>query len=161
MPPPGIHQYSFSQPPVPRRSSDRVISELSNAFSSQGKQQPWQEERGQSERKVEREAGEKGLGGPKISKKSCLKPSDVVRSLSTEQRLSDLHSPEESRPSKALGSAFPGRETEQTDLHRGGEQAERKAAQRGVSQVGLQHDCVCLGVSQGRAGQLPQPWSSH
>lgn len=141
---PGVHQYSFSQPPVPPRSSDRVISELSNAFSSQGRQQPWQEESGQSERKAEREAGERGLGGPKISKKSCLKPSDVVRSLSTEQRLSDLHSPEESRPSKPLGGPFLGRETEQPDLPRGGEQAERKAAQTAVSQVGLRHDCVCL-----------------
>ncbi|XP_054975291.1 sorbin and SH3 domain-containing protein 1 isoform X11 [Sorex araneus] len=134
MSPPGVHQYSFSQPPVPPRSSDRVISELSNAFSSQGRQQPWQEESGQSERKAEREAGERGLGGPKISKKSCLKPSDVVRSLSTEQRLSDLHSPEESRPSKPLGGPFLGRETEQPDLPRGGEQAERKAAQTAVSQ---------------------------
>ncbi|XP_055976839.1 sorbin and SH3 domain-containing protein 1 isoform X3 [Sorex fumeus] len=132
--PPGVHQYSFSQPPVPPRSSDRVISELSNAFSSQGRQRLWQEESGQSERRAEREAGERGLGGPKISKKSCLKPSDVVRSLSTEQRLSDLHSPEESRLSKPLGGPFPEREIEQTDLPRGGEQAERKAAQSVVSQ---------------------------
>uniref|UniRef100_A0A2I3HJ35 Sorbin and SH3 domain containing 1 n=1 Tax=Nomascus leucogenys TaxID=61853 RepID=A0A2I3HJ35_NOMLE len=96
--------------------------------------QPWREESGQYERKAEREAGERGPGGPKISKKSCLKPSDVVRCLSTEQRLSDLNTPEESRPGKPLGSAFPGSEAEQTERHRGGEQAGRKAARRGGSQ---------------------------
>lgn len=36
-----------------------------------------------------------------ISKKSCLRPSDVVRCLSTEQRLTELHTPEESRPPPA------------------------------------------------------------
>uniref|UniRef100_A0A2K6UCG5 Sorbin and SH3 domain containing 1 n=1 Tax=Saimiri boliviensis boliviensis TaxID=39432 RepID=A0A2K6UCG5_SAIBB len=96
--------------------------------------QPWREESGRYERKAEREAGERGPGGPKISKKSCLKPSDVVRCLSTEQRLSDLNTPEESRPGKPLGSAFPGSEAEQTERHRGGEQAGRKAARRGGSQ---------------------------
>ncbi|XP_062071192.1 sorbin and SH3 domain-containing protein 1 isoform X5 [Lepus europaeus] len=130
--PPGIHQDSFSQLPFGR--SDRVISELSDAFSSQSKRQPWREENGHYERKAEREAGERGPGGPAISKKSCLKPSDVVRCLSSEQRLPDLRSPEESRPSKPLGSPFPGREAGQTELHRGGEQAGRRAAQSGVSQ---------------------------
>lgn len=142
VPPSGIHQDLFSQPLL--GSSNRVISELSDAFSSQGKRQLWQKESGQYDRKAEREAGERYPGGPKISKKSCLKPSDVVRCLSTEQRLSDLHTPEESRPIKPLGSPFPGREAEQTELHRGGEQAERKAARRGVSQVGLQHDTCAL-----------------
>ncbi|XP_054437229.1 sorbin and SH3 domain-containing protein 1 isoform X13 [Pteronotus mesoamericanus] len=132
MPPSGFQQDSYSQPLL--GSSDRVISELSNAFSSQGKQQPWPEESRQYERKTEREAGERCPGGPKISKKSCLKPSDVVRCLSTEQRLSDLHSPEESRPGKPLGGPFPGREAEQTEPRRGGEQAERKAARTGTSQ---------------------------
>lgn len=149
-------QDSFSQPLL--GSSDRVISELNDAFSSQGRQQPWREESGQYERKAEREAGERCPGGPNISKKSCLKPSDVVRCLSTEQRLSDLHTLEESRPSKPQGSPFPGREAEQTELHRGGEQADRKAARSGMSQVGLQHDCVCLGVSAGRVDHLPR-WS--
>ncbi|XP_037661130.1 sorbin and SH3 domain-containing protein 1 isoform X5 [Choloepus didactylus] len=130
--PAGVHQDSFSQ--LPLGSSNRVISELSDAFSSQSKQKQWQEESIQYERKAEREAGERCPGGPKISKKSCLKPSDVVRCLSTEQRLSDLYTPEESQPSKCLGSPFPERETEQTELHRGGEQAERKAPQSGVSQ---------------------------
>ncbi|XP_069913645.1 sorbin and SH3 domain-containing protein 1 isoform X41 [Oryctolagus cuniculus] len=130
--PSGIHQDSFSQLPLGR--SDRVISELSDAFSSQSKRQPWREENGHYERKAEREAGERGPGGPAISKKSCLKPSDVVRCLSTEQRLPDLRSPEESRPSKPLGSPFPGREAGQTELRRGGEQAGRRAAQSGVSQ---------------------------
>ncbi|XP_036120488.1 sorbin and SH3 domain-containing protein 1 [Molossus molossus] len=125
-PPPGFPQDSFSQPPLGR--SDRVISELSNAFSSQGKRQPWREESRQYERKAEREAGERCPGGPTISKKSCLRPSDVVRCLSTEQRLSDLHTPEESRPSTPWGGPFPGREAEQTELHRGGEQAERRRA---------------------------------
>ncbi|XP_032101337.1 sorbin and SH3 domain-containing protein 1 isoform X8 [Sapajus apella] len=130
----GVHQDSFSQQP-PLGSSDSVISQLSDAFSSQSNRQPWREESGRYERKAEREAGERGPGGPKISKKSCLKPSDVVRCLSTEQRLSDLNTPEESRPGKPLGSAFPGSEAEQTERHRGGEQAGRKAARRGGSQL--------------------------
>ncbi|XP_050658690.1 sorbin and SH3 domain-containing protein 1 isoform X16 [Macaca thibetana thibetana] len=128
----GIHQDSFLQ--LPLGSSDSVISQLSDAFSSQSKRQPWREESGQYERKAEREAGQRGPGGPEISKKSCLKPSDVVRCLSTEHRLSDLNTPEESRPGKPLGSAFPGSEAEQTERHRGGEQAGRKAARRGGSQ---------------------------
>ncbi|XP_066211012.1 sorbin and SH3 domain-containing protein 1 isoform X10 [Saccopteryx leptura] len=135
----GIHvpsssfrQDSFSQPSL--GSSDRVISELSNAFGSQGQRQAWREESRQGERKADREADERCTGGLKISKKSCLKPSDVVRCLSTEQRLSDLRSPEESRPSKPLGSPFPGREAEQTELRRGGEQSGRMAARSGVSQ---------------------------
>ncbi|XP_077891469.1 sorbin and SH3 domain-containing protein 1 isoform X4 [Ictidomys tridecemlineatus] len=131
MSPSGICQDSFSQPLL--GGSDRVISELSGAFSSQSKRQPWREENGQYERRAESQAGERCPGGPKISKKSCLKPSDVVRCLSTEQRLSDLNTPEESRPSKPLGSPFPGREAGQTELRRGGE-AERKAAQSGMSQ---------------------------
>ncbi|XP_035580061.1 sorbin and SH3 domain-containing protein 1 isoform X20 [Zalophus californianus] len=129
---PGVRQDSFSQ--LLPGSSDRVISELSNAFSSQGKRQPRREERGQCERRAEREAGERCPGAPKISKKSCLRPSDVVRCLSEEQRLSDLHAPEESRPGRPPGSPLPGRETEQTDLHRGGEQAKRRAARSAVSQ---------------------------
>ncbi|XP_017799618.2 sorbin and SH3 domain-containing protein 1 isoform X30 [Papio anubis] len=129
----GIHQDSFSQ--LPLGSSDSVISQLSDAFSSQSKRQPWREESGQYERKAEREAGQRGPGGPEISKKSCLKPSDVVRCLSTEHRLSDLNTPEESRPGKPLGSTFPGSEAEQTERHRGGEQAGRKAARRGGSQL--------------------------
>lgn len=153
VPPSGVRPESFSRP-LPG-SSDRVISELSDAFSSQGKRQLRREERGQCERRAEREAGDRCPGAPKISKKSCLRPSDVVRCLSAEQRLSDLHVPEESRPSKPLGSPFPGREAEQTEPRRGGEQAERRAAGSAVSQVGLQHDRVCLGVSGARgAGRL-------
>ncbi|XP_048194556.1 sorbin and SH3 domain-containing protein 1 isoform X2 [Perognathus longimembris pacificus] len=125
------HQDGFSQPLL--GSPDRVISELSDAFSNQSKRQCWQEENGQYERKTESEAGERCPGGSKISKKSCLKPSDVVRCLSTEQRLPELHAPEEIQPSKPLGSPFPGREAGPTELHRGVE-AERKAAQSGVSQ---------------------------
>ncbi|XP_054359009.1 sorbin and SH3 domain-containing protein 1 isoform X2 [Pongo pygmaeus] len=140
MPSSGIHQDSFLQ--LPLGSSDSVISQLSDAFSSQSKRQPWREESGQYERKAEREAGERGPGGPKISKKSCLKPSDVVRCLSTEQRLSDLNTPEESRPGKPLGSAFPGSEAEQTERHRGGEQAGRKAARRGGSQEAVCNEII-------------------
>ncbi|XP_045425090.1 sorbin and SH3 domain-containing protein 1 isoform X36 [Lemur catta] len=140
MPPSGSRQDSFSQPLL--GSSDSVISELSDAFSSQSKRQPWQEENGHYERKAEREAGERCPGGPKISKKSCLKPSDVVRCLSTEQRLSDLHTPEESRPGKSLGGPFPGREAEQPERHRGGEQAERRAAQRGGSQEAVCNEII-------------------
>ena len=146
VPPPGVLQDSFSQPWLGR--SDRVISELSDAFSSQGKRQPWRDGNGARERKAEREAGERCPGGPAISKKSCLRPSDVVRCLSTEQRLTDLHTPEESRPrQQPLGGPFSGREAERSELQRGGEPAERKAARTGASQVGLQHDRVCPGVS--------------
>lgn len=155
MSPSGIRQDSFSQPLL--GGSDRVISELSGAFSSQSKRQPWREENGQYERRAESQAGERCPGGPKIFKKSCLKPSDVVRCLSTEQRLSDLNTPEESRPSKPLGSPFPGREAGQTELRRGGE-AERKAAQSGLSQVGLQHDGGALGILLGRVGCTSHPW---
>ncbi|KAM5323772.1 sorbin and SH3 domain-containing protein 1 isoform 1-T1 [Glossophaga mutica] len=140
MPPSGFQQDSYSQPLL--GSSDSVISELSNAFNSQGKRQLWREESRQCERTAEKEAGERYPGGPKISKKSCLKPSDVVRCLSAEQRLSDLRSPEESQPSKPLGSPFPGREAEQTELHKGGEQAERKAARTGVSQEAVCNEII-------------------
>ncbi|XP_060497924.1 sorbin and SH3 domain-containing protein 1 isoform X22 [Panthera onca] len=132
VPPSGVRPESFSR--LLPGSSDRVICELSDAFSSQGKRQLRREERGQCERRAEREAGDRCPGAPKISKKSCLRPSDVVRCLSAEQRLSDLHVPEESRPSKPLGSPFPGREAEQTEPRRGGEQAERRAAGSAVSQ---------------------------
>ncbi|XP_061258885.1 sorbin and SH3 domain-containing protein 1 isoform X22 [Bos javanicus] len=127
VPPPGVLQDSFSQPWLGR--SDRVISELSDAFSSQGKRQPWRDGNGARERKAEREAGERCPGGPAISKKSCLRPSDVVRCLSTEQRLTELHTPEESRPRhQPLGGPFSGREAECSELQRGGEPAARMGA---------------------------------
>ncbi|XP_063130195.1 sorbin and SH3 domain-containing protein 1 isoform X38 [Rattus norvegicus] len=128
----GIHirQDGFSQPPL--GNSDRVISELSDAFSSQSKRQPWRED-GPYDRKAESEAGERCPGGPKISKKSCLKPSDVVRCLSSEQRLSEFHTPEDSQSFKPLSSPFPAWEAGPPELHRGVE-ADRKAAQSGVSQ---------------------------
>ncbi|XP_055416509.1 sorbin and SH3 domain-containing protein 1 isoform X32 [Bubalus kerabau] len=127
VPPPGVLQDSFSQPWLGR--SDRVISELSDAFSSQGKRQPWRDGNGARERKAEREAGERCPGGPAISKKSCLRPSDVVRCLSTEQRLTELHTPEESRPrQQPLGGPFSGREAERSELQRGGEPAARMGA---------------------------------
>ncbi|XP_055281011.1 sorbin and SH3 domain-containing protein 1 isoform X3 [Moschus berezovskii] len=130
---PGVLQDSFTQPWLGR--SDRVISELSDAFSSQGKQQPWRDGNGAREREAEREAGERCPGGPAISKKSCLRPSDVVRCLSTEQRLTELHTPEESRPrQQPLGGHFSGREAERSERQRGGEPAERKAARTGASQ---------------------------
>ncbi|XP_058553240.1 sorbin and SH3 domain-containing protein 1 isoform X23 [Neofelis nebulosa] len=140
VPPSGVRPESFSRP-LPG-SSDRVICELSDAFSSQGKRQLRREERGQCERRAEREAGDRCPGAPKISKKSCLRPSDVVRCLSAEQRLSDLHVPEESRPSKPLGSPFPGREAEQTEPRRGGEQAERRAAGSAVSQEAVCNEII-------------------
>lgn len=155
--PPGVLQDSFSQPWLGR--SDRVISELSDAFSSQGKRQPWRDGNGARERKAEREAGERCPGGPAISKKSCLRPSDVVRCLSTEQRLTDLHTPEESRPrQQPLGGPFSGREAERSELQRGGEPAERKAARTGASQVGLQHDRVCPGVSGSGTASPTAEW---
>nr|XP_025129853.1 sorbin and SH3 domain-containing protein 1 isoform X4 [Bubalus bubalis]XP_025129854.1 sorbin and SH3 domain-containing protein 1 isoform X4 [Bubalus bubalis]XP_025129855.1 sorbin and SH3 domain-containing protein 1 isoform X4 [Bubalus bubalis]XP_025129856.1 sorbin and SH3 domain-containing protein 1 isoform X4 [Bubalus bubalis]XP_025129858.1 sorbin and SH3 domain-containing protein 1 isoform X4 [Bubalus bubalis] len=127
VPPPGVLQDSFSQPWLGR--SDRVISELSDAFSSQGKRQPWRDGNGARERKAEREAGERCPGGPAISKKSCLRPSDVVRCLSTEQRLTELHTPEDSRPrQQPLGGPFSGREAERSELQRGGEPAARMGA---------------------------------
>ncbi|XP_035297747.1 sorbin and SH3 domain-containing protein 1 isoform X18 [Cricetulus griseus] len=124
------HQDGFSQ--SPHGNSDRVISELSDAFSSQSKRQPWRED-GPYERKAESEAGERCPGGPKISKKSCLRPSDVVRCLSSEQRLSEFHTPDDSQSFKPLGSPFPAREAGPPELHRGVE-ADRKAAQSGISQ---------------------------
>ncbi|XP_073650264.1 sorbin and SH3 domain-containing protein 1 isoform X11 [Tursiops truncatus] len=132
VPPPGVLKDSFSQLRLGR--SDRVISELSDAFSSQGERQPWREGSGARERKADREAGERCPGGPAISKKSCLRPSDVVRCLSTEQRPTELHTPEESRPRQPRGSPFPGREAEPSELQRGGEPAERKAARTAASE---------------------------
>ncbi|XP_076776995.1 sorbin and SH3 domain-containing protein 1 isoform X37 [Arvicanthis niloticus] len=125
-----IRQDGFSQ--LPLGNSDRVISELSDAFSSQSKRQPWRED-GPYDREAESEAGERRPGGPKISKKSCLKPSDVVRCLSSEQRLSEFHTPEDSQSFKPLGGPFPAWEAGPPELHRGVE-ADRKAAQSGVSQ---------------------------
>nr|XP_042119193.1 sorbin and SH3 domain-containing protein 1 isoform X5 [Peromyscus maniculatus bairdii] len=133
-----IHRDGFSQPPL--GNSDRVISELSGAFSSQSKRQPWRED-GPYERKAESEAGERCPGGPKISKKSCLKPSDVVRCLSSEQRLSEFHTPDHSQSFKPLGSPFPGWEAGPPELHRGIE-ADRKAAQSGVSQEAVCNEII-------------------
>ncbi|XP_036024589.1 sorbin and SH3 domain-containing protein 1 isoform X5 [Onychomys torridus] len=133
-----IHQDGFSQPPL--GNSDRVISELSGAFSSQSKRQPWRED-GPYERKAESEAGERCPGGPKISKKSCLKPSDVVRCLSSEQRLSEFHTPDHSQSFKPLGSPFPAWEAGPPELHRGIE-ADRKAAQSGVSQEAVCNEII-------------------
>ncbi|XP_075391009.1 sorbin and SH3 domain-containing protein 1 isoform X1 [Tenrec ecaudatus] len=130
--PSGVRQESFSQPLF--GSSEKVISELSDAFSNQSRWQQWKDESRQLERRAEKEAGERCPGRPTISQKNCLRPSDVVRCLGTEQRLSEFHPPEEGRPCRPLGSAFPGREAEHTELHRGGEQADRKAALSGVSQ---------------------------
>ncbi|XP_057590720.1 sorbin and SH3 domain-containing protein 1 isoform X28 [Hippopotamus amphibius kiboko] len=140
VPPPGFLQDSFSQPWLGH--PDRVISELSDAFSTQGKRQPWREGSGARERKAEREAGERCPGGPAISKKSCLRPSDVVRCLSTEQRLPELHTPEASRPRQPRGSPFPGREAERAELQRGGEPAERKAARTGASQEAVCNEII-------------------
>nr|XP_038951063.1 sorbin and SH3 domain-containing protein 1 isoform X16 [Rattus norvegicus] len=136
----GIHirQDGFSQPPL--GNSDRVISELSDAFSSQSKRQPWRED-GPYDRKAESEAGERCPGGPKISKKSCLKPSDVVRCLSSEQRLSEFHTPEDSQSFKPLSSPFPAWEAGPPELHRGVE-ADRKAAQSGVSQEAVCNEII-------------------
>uniref|UniRef100_A0A8C5L028 Sorbin and SH3 domain containing 1 n=1 Tax=Jaculus jaculus TaxID=51337 RepID=A0A8C5L028_JACJA len=129
----GIHirQDGLSQPPL--GSSDRVILELSDAFNSQSKRQPWAEENGPYERRAESKAGERCHGGHTISKKNCLRPSDVVRCLSSEQRLSELHSLEESRPCKPLGSPSLVWEAGASELRRGVE-ADSKAAQSGVSQ---------------------------
>ncbi|XP_040110549.1 sorbin and SH3 domain-containing protein 1 isoform X40 [Oryx dammah] len=141
VPSPEVLQDSFSQPWLGR--SDRVISELSDAFSSQGKRQPWRDGNGARERKAEREAGERCPGGPAISKKSCLRPSDVVRCLSTEQRLTELHTPEESRPrQQPPGGPFSGREAERSELQRGGEPAERKAARTGASQEAVCNEII-------------------
>lgn len=150
------HQDGFSQPPL--GNSDRVISELSDAFSSQSKRQPWRED-GPYERKAESEAGERCPGGPKISKKSCLKPSDVVRCLSSEQRLSEFHTPGDSQSFKPLGSPISAWEAGPPELHRGVE-ADRKAAQSGVSQVGLKHDRLVPWPLAWHGGtyQISRPW---
>ncbi|XP_040600718.1 sorbin and SH3 domain-containing protein 1 isoform X10 [Mesocricetus auratus] len=132
------HQEGFSQPP--QGNSDRVISELSDAFSSQSKRQSWRED-GSYERRAESEAGERYPGGPKISKKNCLRPSDVVRCLSSEQRLSEFHTPDDSQSFKPLGSPFPAWEAGPPELHRGVE-ADRKAAQSGVSQEAVCNEII-------------------
>ncbi|KAH0504552.1 Sorbin and SH3 domain-containing protein 1 [Microtus ochrogaster] len=133
-----LHQDGFSQPPLGH--SDRVISELSDAFSSQSKRQTWRED-GPYERKAGSEAGERCPGGPTISKKSCLKPSDVVRCLSSEQRLSEFHTPGDSQSFKPLGSPFPTWEAGPPELHRGVE-ADRKAAQSVVSQEAVCNEII-------------------
>nr|XP_044990767.1 sorbin and SH3 domain-containing protein 1 isoform X3 [Jaculus jaculus] len=137
----GIHirQDGLSQPPL--GSSDRVILELSDAFNSQSKRQPWAEENGPYERRAESKAGERCHGGHTISKKNCLRPSDVVRCLSSEQRLSELHSLEESRPCKPLGSPSLVWEAGASELRRGVE-ADSKAAQSGVSQEAVCNEII-------------------
>lgn len=67
---------------------------------------------------------------PPISKKSCLRPSDVVRCLSTEQRLTELHTPDGEPAPPAAPGPFREGEAERSELQRGGEPAERKAAGR-------------------------------
>uniref|UniRef100_A0A8C7ADX6 Sorbin and SH3 domain containing 1 n=1 Tax=Neovison vison TaxID=452646 RepID=A0A8C7ADX6_NEOVI len=122
--------------PLVKNPVDYIDLPFSSSPSRSGTASPQlrREERGQCERRAEREAGERYPGAPRISKKSCLRPSDVVRCLSADQRLSDLRAPEESRPGKPPGSPFPGTEAEQTELHRGGEQAQRRAARSAGSQ---------------------------
>ncbi|XP_078007082.1 sorbin and SH3 domain-containing protein 1 isoform X9 [Phascolarctos cinereus] len=86
-PSPSVKWDTFSQPLL--GNSNSVISELSDAISNQAKFQQWQEENRQCSRKPNKEAGEYCPDGSKISKKSCLKPSDLVKCMSTEQRLCD------------------------------------------------------------------------
>ncbi|XP_043844471.1 sorbin and SH3 domain-containing protein 1 isoform X11 [Dromiciops gliroides] len=82
---PNVKWDTSSQPLL--GNSDSVISELSGAICNQAKFQQWQEENRQCSRKPNKEAGEHCPDGPKISKKSCLKPSDLFKCMSPEQRL--------------------------------------------------------------------------
>lgn len=83
-----------------KRRSDRVISELSGAFSSQGKRQHGEMEM-ERMRGKQRGAGEEMPGGPAISEEQGRQA--VVRCLSTEQETHRAHTPGEPAPPAAPG----------------------------------------------------------
>ncbi|XP_036591268.1 sorbin and SH3 domain-containing protein 1 isoform X33 [Trichosurus vulpecula] len=130
-PSPSVKWDTFSQPLL--GNSNSVISELSDAISNQAKFQQWQEENRQCSRKPNKEAGEYYPDGSKISKKSCLKPSDLVKCMSTEQRLCD-NTLGGSQSCQHLLSPIHRNEAGQRDTSAGAKFADPKENQNGVRQ---------------------------
>ncbi|XP_051837691.1 sorbin and SH3 domain-containing protein 1 isoform X29 [Antechinus flavipes] len=130
-PSPGVKWDTFSQPPL--GNSNSVISELSDAISNQAKFQQWQEENRQCSRKPHQEASEHCPDGSRISKKSCLKPSDLVKCMSPEQRLCD-NTLGESHSCQHLLSPSHRNESGQRDTSAGAKHADPKENQNGVRQ---------------------------
>ncbi|XP_056658013.1 sorbin and SH3 domain-containing protein 1 isoform X28 [Monodelphis domestica] len=124
-------KWDTSQPPL--GNSNSVISELSDAFNNQVKFQQWQEENRQCSKKSNKEAGEHCPDGPKISKKSCLKPSELVKCMSPEQRLCD-NTLGGSQSCQHLLSPIHRNEAEQRDTSAGVKHADLKVNQNGVRQ---------------------------
>ncbi|XP_072482059.1 sorbin and SH3 domain-containing protein 1 isoform X5 [Notamacropus eugenii] len=130
-PSPSVKWDTFSQPLL--GNSNSVISELSDAISNQTKFQQWQEESRQCSRKPNKEAREHCPDGSKISKKSCLKPSDLVKCMSTEQRLCD-NTLGGSQSCQHLLSPIHRNEAGQRDTSAGAKHAEPKENENGVRQ---------------------------
>ncbi|XP_074089406.1 sorbin and SH3 domain-containing protein 1 isoform X33 [Macrotis lagotis] len=122
---------TFSQPLL--GNSNNVISELSDAICNQAKFQQWQEENRQYSRKPNKEASEHYSDGSKISKKSCLKPSDLVKCMSTEQRLCD-NTLGGSQSCQHLLSPIHRNEAGQKDTSARAKHADPKENQNGVRQ---------------------------
>ncbi|XP_051837666.1 sorbin and SH3 domain-containing protein 1 isoform X7 [Antechinus flavipes] len=139
-PSPGVKWDTFSQPPL--GNSNSVISELSDAISNQAKFQQWQEENRQCSRKPHQEASEHCPDGSRISKKSCLKPSDLVKCMSPEQRLCD-NTLGESHSCQHLLSPSHRNESGQRDTSAGAKHADPKENQNGVRQ--LSHHSLSTG----------------
>uniref|UniRef100_G3WHZ4 Sorbin and SH3 domain containing 1 n=1 Tax=Sarcophilus harrisii TaxID=9305 RepID=G3WHZ4_SARHA len=130
-PSPGVKWDTFSQPQL--GNSNSVISELSDAISNQAKFQQWQEENRQCSKKPHQEASEHCPDGSRISKRSCLKPSDLVKCMSPEQRLFD-NTLRESHSCQHLLSPLHRNESEQRDPSAGAKLADPRENQNGVRQ---------------------------
>ncbi|XP_036591238.1 sorbin and SH3 domain-containing protein 1 isoform X5 [Trichosurus vulpecula] len=138
-PSPSVKWDTFSQPLL--GNSNSVISELSDAISNQAKFQQWQEENRQCSRKPNKEAGEYYPDGSKISKKSCLKPSDLVKCMSTEQRLCD-NTLGGSQSCQHLLSPIHRNEAGQRDTSAGAKFADPKENQNGVRQEAVCNEII-------------------
>ncbi|XP_068955378.1 sorbin and SH3 domain-containing protein 1 isoform X1 [Petaurus breviceps papuanus] len=138
-PSPSVKWDTFSQPLL--GDSNSVISELSDAISNQAKFQQWQEENRQSSRKPNKEAGEHYPDGSKISKKSCLKPSDVVKCMNTEQRLCD-NTLGGSQSCQHLLSPIHRNEAGQRDTSAGVKHDDPKENQNGVRQEAVCNEII-------------------
>ncbi|XP_031811990.1 sorbin and SH3 domain-containing protein 1 isoform X31 [Sarcophilus harrisii] len=139
-PSPGVKWDTFSQPQL--GNSNSVISELSDAISNQAKFQQWQEENRQCSKKPHQEASEHCPDGSRISKRSCLKPSDLVKCMSPEQRLFD-NTLRESHSCQHLLSPLHRNESEQRDPSAGAKLADPRENQNGVRQ--LSHHSLSTG----------------
>ncbi|XP_074152029.1 sorbin and SH3 domain-containing protein 1 isoform X1 [Sminthopsis crassicaudata] len=139
-PSPGVKWDAFSQPQL--GNSNSIISELSDAISNQAKFQQWQEENRQCSRKPHQEASEHCPDGSRISKKSCLKPSDLVKCMSPEQRLCD-NTLGESHSCQHLLSPPHRSESGQRDTSAGAKRADTRENQNGVRQ--LSHHSLSTG----------------